>query len=303
MSASADAPDEAFVGFTLETRKANGLTINLRHGGSGPPLLLLHGFPQTHFIWHKVAPRLAKSFTLVMPDLRGYGDSDKPPSAEDHAPYCKRVMARDAVELMRTFGFERFFVAGHDRGGRVAHRLALDDPQAVARLMVLDISPTLTMYERTTMQFAKWYYHWFFLIQPAPMPETLIAADPIFYLRTKVAGWGSDGTSLFEPRALAEYERCFTPAAIHAMCEDYRAAASIDLDHDRSDVAADRRVQCPLHVLWGERGVVNKLFTPLADWAERAHGPVTGETTPSGHYIAEETPELLVEHMQAFFVE
>lgn len=301
MSESANSADKAFAGFTLETRRANGITINLRHGGSGPPLLLLHGFPQTHFIWHKVAPRLADSFTLVIPDLRGYGDTDKPPSAEDHAPYCKRVMALDAVELMRSFGFERFFVAGHDRGGRAAHRLALDYPQAVARLMVLDISPTLTMYERTTLQFATWYYHWFFLIQPAPLPETLIAADPIFYLRSKVGNWGSAGLSLFDPRALAEYERCFTPAAIHAMCEDYRASASIDLDHDREDRHADNRLQCPVRVLWGERGVVNKLFTPVVDWAERSHGPVTGGTMPSGHYIPEETPDLLIAQMQAFF--
>jgi len=191
--------------------------------------LLLHGFPQTHAIWHKVAPQLAERYTLVMPDLRGYGDSDKPPSQADHAPYSKRTMALDAVELMRSFGFNRFFVCGHDRGGRVAHRLALDHPQFVARLMVLDISPTLAMYERTTMDFATLYYHWFFLTQPEPLPETLIGANPGFYLRNKLAGWGSTGTALFDPRALAEYERCFTPAAVHAMCEDYRAAASIDL--------------------------------------------------------------------------
>ncbi len=251
---------ELFAGFAREVRRVNGIAINVRYGGDGPPLLLLHGFPQTHVIWHKVAPQLTTRFTLVMPDLRGYGDSDKPTSSADHAPYSKRTMAFDAVELMNSFGFKRFFLCGHDRGGRVAHRLALDHPHCVERLMVLDISPTLAMYERTNMDFATLYYHWFFLIQPAPLPETLIAADPIFYLSYKLGGWGSAGTALFDPRALAEYERCFTPAAIHAMCEDYRAAASIDLEHDRADIRANKLIECPLCVLWGERGVVNKIF-------------------------------------------
>jgi haloacetate dehalogenase len=292
-----------FPGFAQQALRANGIDIHVRHGGSGPPLLLLHGFPQTHAIWHKVAPQLAKRYTLVMPDLRGYGDSDKPPSQADHAPYSKRTMALDAVELMRSLGFERFFVCGHDRGGRVAHRLAVDHARSVARLMVLDISPTLAMYERTTMDFATLYYHWFFLIQPEPLPETLIGANPGFYLRNKVSGWGSTGTGLFDPRALAEYERCFTPAAIHAMCEDYRAAASIDLEHDRADVQADRRLECPLYVLWGERGVVNKLFTPIEDWHSRSRHTVAGRTTPTGHYIPEEAPDLLSAQMQAFFAD
>lgn len=292
-----------FPGFAHQKRRANGIDINVRHGGSGPPLLLLHGFPQTHAIWHKVAARLAERHTLVMPDLRGYGDSDKPATDSGHAPYSKRTMALDALELMRSFGFERFYVCGHDRGGRVAHRLALDHPQSVARLMVLDISPTLAMYERTTMDFATLYYHWFFLIQPEPMPETLIAANPQFYLRNKLSGWGSAGTAPFDPRALAEYERCFTPAAVHAMCEDYRAAASIDLEHDRADLQAGKRIECPLCVLWGERGVVNKLFTPIEDWQSRSRGRVAGRTTPSGHYIPEEAPDLLSAQMQAFFAD
>jgi len=301
LSHNIDSSEALFVGFKQERRQANGITISLRHGGSGPPLLLLHGFPQTHAIWHKVAPQLAEQFTVVMPDLRGYGDSDKPDSTANHAPYSKRTMALDAVDLMRSFGFARFFVAGHDRGGRVAHRLAVDHPHAVDRLMVLDISPTLTMYERTTMQFAAAYYHWFFLIQPEPLPEQLIAADPLFYLHRKIGAWGSMGTTLFDPRALAEYERCFTAAAVHAMCEDYRAAASIDLDHDRADVLANRLIECPLCALWGERGVVNKLFTPLADWRERTKRAVTGRAMPSGHYIAEEVPEQLNAEMQSFF--
>jgi len=288
-----------FDGFTVERRRVNGIDLNVRHGGKGTPLLLLHGFPQTHAIWHRIAPRLAEHHYLLMPDLRGYGDSDKPASTSDHAPYSKRTMALDVVELMRSFGFERFFACGHDRGGRVAHRLALDHPRAVARLMLLDISPTRTMYERTTREFATLYYHWFFLIQPEPLPETLIGADPGFYLRTKLGGWGSAGTSFFDPRALAEYERCFTPTAIHAMCEDYRAAASIDLQHDRED--ENRRIECPLRVLWGERGVVHRLFAPLADWQAMSKLPVSGGTTPTGHYIAEEAPDLLATDMLEYF--
>lgn len=296
--------------FVLERRRvqsaAGSLTLNVRSSRApqGEPLLLLHGFPQTHAIWHRVAALLEDRqpgrFRLVMPDLRGYGDSDKPPGGADHAEYSKRTMAADVHALMRALGHECYLVCGHDRGGRVAHRLALDAPQAVARLMLLDISPTLTMYERTTMAFAQQYYHWFFLTQPAPLPETLIGADPVFYLRRKVGGWGSGGTDFFDPRALAEYERCFSDAAaIHAMCEDYRAAASIDLAHDRAD--ADRRIACPVRVLWGERGVVHRLFTPLADWQARAAAEVTGRTTPTGHYIPEEAPELLAQELVAFF--
>jgi haloacetate dehalogenase len=285
--------------FRLERRSVNGIEVSVRHGGEGPPLLLLHGFPQTHAIWHRVAPQLAPHYSLVMPDLRGYGDSAKPPTDAAHAPYSKREMARDMVELMRSLGHDRYFLCGHDRGGRVAHRLAVDHPAAVAKLMVLDISPTATMYERTNMQFATLYYHWFFLIQPEPLPEKLIGADPVFYLRRKIDSWGVGGTQFFDPRALAEYERCFTPEAIHAMCEDYRAAATIDLEHDRADGA--RRIECPVHALWGERGVVHKLYTPVADWQAKARGPVTGTPTPTGHYIPEEAPGMLFGHMRAFF--
>jgi haloacetate dehalogenase len=293
-----------FPGFRVERHTFGGVTINARAGGGGddgkgPPLLLLHGYPQTHAIWHKVAPALAADFTLVLPDLRGYGDSDKPATTADHAPYSKRAMAADMLALMRRLGHERFFVCGHDRGARVAHRLALDAPEAVAALMLLDISPTLTMYERTTMDFAREYYHWFFLIQPAPLPERLIGADPLFYLRSKTGGWGSNGLAFFDPRAYAEYERCFTPAAIHAMCEDYRAAATIDLEHDRAD--ADARIACPVRVLWGERGVVHRRFKPIADWQEKSALPVTGGALPSGHYIAEQVPELLRAQVRAFF--
>lgn len=293
-----------FVGFELTRLRVGDLRFNLRHNlraaGGKPPLLLLHGFPQTHAMWHRVVPVLTAHFALVLPDLRGYGDSDKPPSDAEHAAYSKRTMAADNVALMRTLGFERFAVCGHDRGGRVAHRMALDHPQAVERLMLLDISPTLTMYERTDMEFARAYYHWFFLIQPQPLPERLIAAEPAFYLRSKLGGWGSHGLELFDVRALAEYERCIgDPATVHAMCEDYRAAASIDLEHDRDDGQA--RIACPVRVLWGERGVVHRLFKPLADWQAKASGSVGGRPTPGGHYIAEETPELLAEEMLSFF--
>ena len=293
-----------FAGFVRERQRVGDLSLNLRHNlpdaAGRPALLMLHGFPQSHVMWHRVAPLLAGRFALVLPDLRGYGDSDKPASDAEHAAYSKRAMAADMVGLMRALGFERFAVCGHDRGGRVAHRLALDHPQTVEWLMLLDISPTLTMYERTDMAFARAYYHWFFLIQPAPLPETLIGAAPVFYLRSKLAGWGSHGLELFDPRALAEYERCFAdPAAIHAMCEDYRAAASIDLQHDRADATA--RIACPLRVLWGERGVVHRLFEPLADWQAKAATPVGGRTTPGGHYIAEESPQLLADEIVAFF--
>ena len=288
-----------FPGFRVERVSAGPVSVHAVVGGAGPALLLLHGYAQTHAIWHKVAPRLAARFTVVCADLRGYGDSDKPPTDERHAPYSKREMARDQVELMRRLGFPRFLLAGHDRGGRVAHRLAMDHPEAVDRVAVLDISPTLAMYEQTDMAFARAYWHWFFLIQKAPVPETLIGADPAFYLRRKLDPWGLSGTSFFDPRALAEYERCFTPAAIHAMCEDYRAAATIDLEHERAD--GERRIECPVHALWGERGVVHKLYTPVADWQAKARGPVTGTATPTGHYIPEEAPGVLVGHMRAFF--
>lgn len=288
--------------FLLERWRVNGIALNVRYdpapSADRPPLLLLHGFPQTRAIWHAVAEKLRRRYALVMPDLRGYGDSDKPEGPSDHSAYSKRTMALDVLELMRGLGHERFFVCGHDRGGRVAHRLALDHPEALRALMVLDISPTLIMYERTTMEFAQVYYHWFFLIQPAPLPERLIGANPIFYLRTKVGGWGSGGTGLFDPRALAEYERCFNdPAAIHAMCEDYRAAATIDLEHDRADAA--RRIACPVRVLWGERGVVHRLFTPVADWQAKSSGDVSGRPTPTGHYIPEEAPDLLAQEIEA----
>ncbi|HEX4886386.1 MAG TPA: alpha/beta hydrolase [Casimicrobiaceae bacterium] len=290
-----------FPGFTPHDVDTSGARIRCVVGGSGPPLLLLHGYPQTHAMWHKVAPRLAESFTVVCADLRGYGDSSKPGSDATHAAYAKRAMAQDMVEVMRTLGFERFRLAGHDRGGRVAHRLCVDHSAAVERVAVLDISPTRTMFARTDRAFATAYYHWFFLIQPYDLPERLIGADPVYYLRRKVSGWGHAGLAIFDPRALAEYERCYANAAtIHATCEDYRAAASIDLEHDDADVAAGRKVQCPLLALWGEKGVVHRFFAPVADWNEVAVD-VRGRALPGGHYLAEEVPDATLAELLSFF--
>jgi haloacetate dehalogenase len=275
------------------------VTINAIVGGSGPPLLLLHGHPQTHAIWHRVAPRLAEHFTVVACDLRGYGDSSKPQGAPDHANYTKRAMAADMVAVMQSLGFATFRVLAHDRGARVAHRLALDHPQAVERMALLDIAPTLAMYEQTSDAFARAYWHWFFLIQPAPLPERLIEADPAAYVRD-VMGKRSAGLAPFDPRALAEYQRCLAlPGAAHGICEDYRAAATIDLEHDRFDRDAGNRLALPLMVLWGEQGVVGRCFDPLKEW-QRVAAEVQGGPLPCGHYIAEEAPDTLLERVLPF---
>ena len=291
--------DPLFPGFRVEKLDATGIRIHALVGGAGPPLLLLHGYPETHAMWHKVAPRLAKRFTVVATDLRGYGDSAKPETDVTHAPYSKRAMARDQVAAMRALGFERFFLAGHDRGARVSHRLAADHPAAVAKVAILDISPTLAMYEGTDMAFARAYWHWFFLIQKAPIPETMIAADPAFYLRHKM-GDGAAGMQPFAPAAWAEYERCFTAEAIHATCEDYRAAATIDLEHDRADRDAGRKIECPLLALWGAHGVVERCFRPLEDWG-RVAADVRGRALPAGHYLPEEVPDLVAQEFESFF--
>jgi haloacetate dehalogenase len=283
------ADTELFPGFATRRIATSGAEIHCAVGGNGPPLLLLHGYPQTHAMWHRIAPRLAERYTVVCADLRGYGDSSKPASDATHVAYSKRAMAQDMVKVMRALGHARFRLVGHDRGGRVSHRLCVDYPDAVERVAVLDISPTRAMYLGTTQAFATAYYHWFFLIQPFDLPERLIGADPGYYLRRKLGGWGSSA-SVFDPRAFAEYERCFADTAtIHATCEDYRAAASIDLEHDAADVAAGRKLRCPLLVLWGDRGVVHRLFAPIADWAEVAVD-VRGRALSCGHYLAEEAP-------------
>ena len=295
---------EGFGGFEAQHHRVNGVDIFARVGGTdgAPPLLLLHGFPQSHVLWRRVAVQLQAHFRLVLPDLRGYGDSAKPPGEADHANYSKRTMAADVHALMQGLGHSSYFVCGHDRGGRVAHRLALDQPGAVRKLCVIDIAPTLDMYAATDQRFATAYYHWFHLIQPSPLPERMIGADARFYLHTKLSGWGSKGNSFMEAAALAEYERCFCdPAAIHAMCEDYRASASIDLAHDRASRAAGEKIACDTLVLWGERGVVQALFDPLTLWQAQCAGVVSGQSMPAGHYIAEEQPEAAAAALSAFF--
>ena len=278
----------------------DGVRLNARRGGRGKPLLLLHGHPQTQAMWHRVAPRLAERFSIVMMDLRGYGDSGRPEAGEGNVAYSKREMALDALEVMRACGFERFGVLAHDRGARVAHRLAADHPGAVDRLLLLDIAPTLGMYEQTSLAFAQAYWHWFFLIQPPPLPEALIESDPVRYLRS-VMGNRHAGLDAFAPEALAEYERCIRiEGTARAICADYRAGAGIDLAHDRADVAARRALAQPLRVLWGEHGAVGRCFDVLSLWRERAQ-LVTGRTLPCGHYIAEEAPGLLLEEALEFF--
>lgn len=268
--------------------------------GDGPPLLLLHGHPQTYMIWHLLAERLAERFTVIATDLRGYGASSKPQGTADHANYAKRAMAADQVAVMRYFGFERFMVCAHDRGARVAHRMALDHPRAVERMMLLDIAPTLAMYEKTDRAFATAYFHWFFLIQPAPLPEALVSAQSDVYIE-RVMGNRHAGLSIFAPAALAAYKEALRdPATVHGMCEDYRAAATIDLEHDRVDLERGHKVACPLRVLWGQHGVIERCFDPLLEW-RRVARDVSGRALPCGHYIAEEAPALLGDEIEAFF--
>jgi haloacetate dehalogenase len=279
--------------FVQRSIPTTGATINVLTGGQGPPLMLLHGYPQTHLEWRKIAPELARDFTVVMPDLRGYGDSAKPEGGDDHVNYSKRAMALDQVEVMSALGFDEFALVGHDRGARVSHRLALDHPDRVTKLALLDICPTLHMYNTANRAFATIYFHWFFLIQPTPFPETLIGNSAEAVLRQfmgAVAG--------IEPEAFAEYLRCFRdPATIHATCEDYRAAATIDLAHDEADL--DQKIACPLLVLWGARGLVEHMYDVLAVWRERASN-VWGTALPCGHWIPEEAPTETVAELAAF---
>ena len=287
-----------FEGFTEERIETSGATIHAVRRGSGPPLLLLHGYPQTHVMWHLVAPRLAEEFTVVAADLRGYGDSSKPPGDPEHARYSKREMARDQVDVMARLGFESFFVAGHDRGGRVAHRMALDHPRRVRKVALLDIVPTRTMFAEVDQYLATVYFHWFFLIQPHPFPERLIAGDPEYFIRSRFAVLSSGARPLAD-EAVAEYVRCFKdPASIHATCEDYRAAASIDLVHDEADLR--QKITCPLLALWGARGRIARAFDVPATWRERADD-VRGRALPCGHYLPEEAPEETLAELRGFF--
>jgi haloacetate dehalogenase len=277
----------------------DGIRIKAISGGNGPALLLLHGHPQTHAIWHKVAPTLARHFTLVAADLRGYGESDKPDGLPDHSNYSKRQMAQDQVGLMRALGFDSFSVIAHDRGGRVAVRMALDHPEVVTKLVTLDVAPTLAMYEKTSFEFARAYWHWFFLVRPAPFPETLIRADPDQYLKQTI-GARSAGLKPFTAEAYAHYLRCLQdPRTAHGICEDYRASVSIDLDHDRRTLADGGKIACDFLALWGAEGVIEKCFDPVAEWKAFSER-VSGQALPCGHYIAEEAPELLLEHALPF---
>jgi haloacetate dehalogenase len=282
-----------FEGFDLTMIETEAATIRVRHGGSGPPLLLLHGHPQTHMMWHAVAPRLAEEFTVVAADLTGYGDSSKPPTTPDHAPYSKRAMARDQVAVMDHLGFDRFFVAGHDRGGRCAYRMALDHPERVRKVAVLDIIPTGEAFRRADMRFGLGYWHWFFLAQPFDLPERLIGADPdAYYFR---------GTrEQFAPEALADYLRCVhDPATIHAMCEDYRAGATMDFALDEADRGV-RRIACPTLALWGRRGALEAWYDVLGIWRDWADD-VRGRALDCGHYLAEEAPDETYAELRAFF--
>ena len=287
-----------FESFKTQRVKTSGAEIHVTWGGSGPPLLLLHGYPQTHLMWHAVAPALAKEVTVVTPDLRGYGDSSKPKTSDDHSPYSKRAMALDQVAVMAALGFKEFFLAGHDRGARVSHRLALDHPAAVKKIAVLDIVPTLKVFDAVDQRVATSYFHWFFLIQPYDFPEKMIGHDPREYLISRLGRWGGS-IDAFPQAVVDEYVRLFSdPACIHATCEDYRAAATIDLVHDRADL--QNKIQAPLLVLWGGKGLVGLAYDPIACWLERA-ADVRGSAIDCGHFIPEEKPEETLQALREFF--
>ena len=289
------AATEFFPGFKRLTRETSGATINFVTGGSGPPLLLLHGYPETHLMWRKVAPQLARNFTVVAADLRGYGDSSKPAGGGDHAAYSKRAMAQDQVEVMNSLGFQKFLVVGHDRGGRVAHRMALDHPDSVQKLVILDIVPTYKVFHTVNKELATSNFHWFFLIQPEPLPETMIANSAEFWLKSRFNALPADAIS---KEAFAEYLRTFrTPEMIHATCEDYRAGASIDLTHDDADL--QRKISCPALALWAEKGAMHRFYNVLDTWKERASN-VAGKPLPSSHFIAEEIPDTLLAELGHF---
>ena len=307
-----------FDNFEQRNFEVNGTTINARISTTElgaiqkPALLLLHGFPQSHVMWHRVAALLAEDYFLVLPDLRGYGDSSKTPGLPDHSNYSKRNMAHDMALVMNALGIDQFYLCGHDRGGRVAHRLALDQAARVKKLCVIDIAPTLDMYEGNSlsapyMEFAKAYYHWFAMLQPAPLPEIMMGANDLStakaYLHAKLGGWGSAGLGYIEPAALAEYERCFcNPEALHSACEDYRASADIDLQHDRISRECGQTIDCDLLVLWGARGVVQRLFDPMALWRAQCSGTVSGQAMAAGHFIPEELPEDTAKALLEFFI-
>jgi haloacetate dehalogenase len=288
-------------GFTLTEIKTSGARIFTAHGGQGPPLLLMHGNPFTHLSWHKIAPRLAREFTVVCTDLRGYGDSEKPPGGADHSGYSFRAMAQDQVEVMAALGFARFYAAGHDRGARVLHRMCLDHPDKVASAAILDIIPQHHLLNNVTRAFATFSWHWFFMIQPYDLPERLMSADPDFYVRKKLAK-SEQGLSFFDQAALAEYIRCFSnPATVHAMCEDYRATFGVDLEMDTRDFEAGRKITCPLLLLWGASGGVGRNHKSMDIWPLYASDIRAGKALPCGHYLSEEAPNETFDELRAFF--
>jgi haloacetate dehalogenase len=290
-----------FEGFTRVEIETSGARIVTVHGGSGPPLLLMHGNPFTHASWHKIAPRLADEFTVVCTDLRGYGDSEKPPGGEDHSGYSFRAMAQDQREVMASLGFSRFYAAGHDRGARVLHRLCLDHPGAVARAAILDILPQHYLLNHVTRAWATFSWHWFFMIQPYDLPERLMGADPDYFIRRKLAKT-EQGLSFFGEAALAEYMRCFrNPATIHAMCEDYRATHGVDLAMDTLDFNAGRKMTCPVLVLWGATGGVGRNHKPMDVWLRYAADIRRGAALPCGHYLSEEAPDETYRELRDFF--
>ncbi len=290
-----------FESFTLDAVAVADGDIRLRHGGEGPPLLLLHGNPQTHAMWHAVAPALAERFTVICPDLRGYGGSFKPGATTDHAPYAKKQMARDMAQVMEHFGYDEFFVGSHDRGSRVAHRLALDFPDRVLKLAVLDIIPTIEHFERAGMAFAMGYYHWFWFAQRHPFPESVINAAPEVWFRAHTSR-ERRGDDFFHPDALADYLAAVqNPEMIRGMCEDYRAAATIDLDHDRESREAGEKIRCSLLVLWGAKGKIEEWYEPLQIWQRYCEAELSGSPVNSGHYLAEEAPREVLESFFAFF--
>lgn len=285
-----------FDGFKPMRIQTSGATISAVVGGSGPPVLLLHGHPQMHVMWHKVAPRLAQQFSVVAADLRGYGDSSKPPDGPNHTGYSKRAMGQDMAEVMTSLGFERFFLVGHDRGARVATRMALDYPGRITKLAVFDNLPTLMMYRNLTKELATQIHHWFFLIQPSPYPETMIANSLEVFLRRS---FDRTPQGTITDEAYAEYLRCFrNPATIHGACEDYRAGASIDLEHDEADWG--KKITCPLLALWAQQGTVARFFGNVLDrWREKAVD-VRGKALPGGHFLAEELPEQVLAELKSF---
>jgi haloacetate dehalogenase len=293
-----------FNGFETKTLAIDGQQVHVCTSatpqGNKPALVLLHGFPQSHVMWHPVAQALRDDFHLIIPDLRGYGRSTAPPPSDDHQQMSKRVMAKAVVQLADALGVDRFYLCGHDRGGRVAHRLALDHPSRVTALCVMDIAPTLDMYAATDMAFARAYYHWFHLIQPAPVPEQMIGGNPIPYLHAKLGGWGTGGISHIEPEALAVYEEAFTPTVIANMCEDYRASAGVDLDHDRESRAKGEKIGCDTLVLWGANGIVQRLFDPMTLWQAQCAGTVEGAALACGHFLPEEQPQACADALRAF---